>query len=143
MVTKPNNPGRGGQTFASHDSHVISRCATFFLFYFLEWPDVCSGRVAGCLPSGYWSRSRHYYGTQKFSRTERRNPIAPIFTHSTQLHAIGSRHARVSKHRFRVTYFARCWGRSSQKDPPGEPGLLFQSTAGTVISTRPARRAQA
>ena len=29
-------------------------------------------------------------------------------------------------------YFARCWGRSSQKDPPGEPGLLFQSTAGTV-----------
>ena len=31
-------------------------------------------------------------------------------------------------------YFARCWGRSSQKDPPGEPGLLFQSTAGTVIN---------
>ena len=37
---------------------------------------------------------------------------------------------------FVVTYFARCWGRSSQKDPPGEPGLLFQSTAGTVISAR-------
>ena len=36
---------------------------------------------------------------------------------------------------FGVTYFARCWGRSSQKDPPGEPGLLFQSTAGTVIKS--------